>query len=319
MNYKVALEILDIDLSKAIWKDNHLCREYLKKRYHKMALKNHPDKNGNDQLATEKFQKIQHAYEFLKREISFSEKELKENYVQKEPEPESEKANETTYDKILKTFIFGIVKGEYNDILFNIVQSVVSGCTKISLKLFEELNKERAIEVYSFISKYKNILHISQNTIQQVREIVLEKCKDDCVYILNPSLDDLLENNIYKLELNKTLYFVPLWHDELYFDGSGCDIIVKCIPNLPDNICIDENNNLFVDLDLPLTSSLFNSDSYSFFVGKKELKLKVGSLKMQRIQYVCFKDEGIAEIDENDMYNIEKRADINVKITFTFF
>jgi len=309
MDYKTALETLDIDLSKAIWKGNHLCEEYLKKRYHKMALKNHPDKNGNNQLATEKFQRIQESYEFLKREISFSDKGIKEN-------PLAESGFETTYNKILKTFIFGIVKGEYNDIIFNIIQSVVTGCKKISLKLFEELSKERAIEVYSVISKYRNVLHISQDTIQMVREIVLEKCKEDCVYILNPSLDDLLENNIYKLELNKTLYFVPLWHDELYFDGSGCDIIVKCVPNLPDNACIDENNNLFIDLDLPLTCSLFNDESYSFFIGKKELKLKVSALKMQRVQYICFKNEGIAEIDENDMYNIEKKADINVKITF---
>jgi hypothetical protein len=304
MDYKIALEILDIDLSKAEWKGNHLSLEYLKKRYHKMALQSHPDKNGNSLQAKEKFQKINDAYEYLKREISISEPEV---------DPETE---EGSYEGILKTFIFGIMKGEYNDIISTIIKDVVTGCKKISLKLFEDLSKERAMEVYSFLSKYKNILHISQDTIQSVREIVLEKCKEDCVYILNPSIDDLLENNIYKLELNKNLYFVPLWHDELYFDGSGCDIIVKCIPDLPNNIYIDENNNLFVDIEIPLLSSLFDTGSYIFQIGKKSCVIQISDLKLQRVQYVCMKNEGISEIDEKDMYNIKKKSDINLKITF---
>lgn len=302
MDYKIALETLDIDLSKAEWNGSHLSLEYIKRKYHKLALKNHPDKNSNSVEATEKFQKIGEAYEFLKREINISTLETEHE--------------EDSYEGILKTFVLGIVKGEYNDIISAIVHDVVSGCKKISMKLFEELSKERVMEVYTFLSKYKNILHIGQDTINQVREIVLEKCRDDCVYILNPSIDDLLENNIYKLSLNGALYFVPLWHDELYFDGSGCDIIVKCIPDLPDNICLDENNNLFIDIDIPLRVSLFDSDCYTFQIGKKSYSIGMNKIKMQRIQRVSIKNEGISMIDENDMYNIEKKSDINIKITF---
>ena len=307
MDYKIALEILDIDLSKAEWNGSYLSLEYIKRKYHKLALKNHPDKNSNSPEATEKFQKIGEAYEFLKREINIS---SIETGSEEEPAQDS-------YEGILKTFILGIIKGEYNDVISKIIQDVVLGCKKISLRLFDDLSKERAMEVYLFISKYKNILHIGQDTINQVREIVLEKCRDDCVYILNPSIDDLLENNIYKLSLNGVLYFVPLWHDELYFDGSGCDIIVKCIPDLPDNICIDENNNLFVDIDIPLQLSLFDSDSYTFNIGKKMCSIRVNELRMQRVQRICIKNEGISTINENDMYNIEKKSDVNIKINFT--
>ena len=43
--------------------------ELIKKKYHKMALQNHPDKNGNTPESNEKFKQINEAYNYLKREI----------------------------------------------------------------------------------------------------------------------------------------------------------------------------------------------------------------------------------------------------------
>ena len=302
MDFKTSLEILDIDLSV-----HNLDFDYLKKKYHKMALQFHPDKNPNNIESTEKFQKISEAYEFLKREIK-SEPQIKET--------EFENKNVYSYESILNTFISGIIKGTYNNIISSIIQDVVSGCKKITYKLFEDLDKESAMQVYTFLSKYKYLLHINEDTICSVREIVLEKCKNDCVYILNPSIDDLLENNIYKLEINKNIYFVPLWHDELYFDGLNCTIIVKCIPEFPSHIYFDENQNIFVDLDVPFNISFFENDSYEFFIGKKKFTFNISTLKMQRIQYICLKNEGISVIDETNIYNISKKLDIFLKITF---
>lgn len=303
MDYKTAFDILDIEFDSI----SELKIDYLKKKYHRLALQNHPDKNSNSQESTEKFKLINEAYEYLKREIS----------IHQNISNASEQEN-SNYFNILNEFVEGMLKGKYNAIISSIIKDVVCGCKKITLKLFEDLEKERAIEVYTFLSRYKNVLHIGQDTLNDVREIVLEKSKDDCVYILNPSLDDLFDCNVYKLEINRILYFVPLWHSEVYFDGSDstCEIIVKCVPDLPDNVYIDENNNLFVDLTISFTFSLFENEFYHVKLGNTLIPIRVSDLKMQRVQTYCLKGCGITEINENDIYNLSKKGDIYFKITF---
>ena len=61
--------------------------------------------------------------------------------------------------------------------------------------------------------------------------------------------DDLFDDNIYKLIVEDKIYLVPLWHNEIYFDGDGYDIIVYCVPII-DNVTIDENNNIYYELNI---------------------------------------------------------------------
>ena len=61
MNLLIALDLLDISPDHV--EISNITHEYLKRQYHKMALKWHPDKNGNSILSKDKFQKINEAYE----------------------------------------------------------------------------------------------------------------------------------------------------------------------------------------------------------------------------------------------------------------
>ena len=151
MDYNKAFEILEIDTINTNYND--ITIELIKKKYHKLALQNHPDKNGNTPESNQKFQQINEAYNYLKREIKNIDPT---NYNNTEV---NEDQTSSVYFDILKLFIKGLLDGKYNEIFINIVQDIVSGYKKISLKLFDDLDRENAINVYLFLSKYKNILH----------------------------------------------------------------------------------------------------------------------------------------------------------------
>ena len=67
MDYKKAFEILEIDTNNTNY--TNITIELIKKKYHKLALQNHPDKNGNTPESNEKFRQINEAYNYLKSEI----------------------------------------------------------------------------------------------------------------------------------------------------------------------------------------------------------------------------------------------------------
>jgi hypothetical protein len=302
MDLQEALNIFEIE------NVSNLSQESLKKKYHKLALRNHPDKNGNTSESTQHFQRIQDAYEVLKREISIL------NNCNERGEQVFDDINlNTGYTAILHLFIDGVLKGKYNEFLSNIVKDIVSGCKEISLKLFEDMNKEQSLAVYNFIVKYKALLRLTDDTLDKVREILLNKFKDMQIYVLNPSINDLFQNNVYKLDIAGKLYFVPLWHSEMYFDS---DIIVKCNPELPANIEIDEDNNLVITERIPITFSLLNEKTRTIKVGNNSFELPLDQLFLRPVQTYILRKKGISKILDADIYNIDEKADIIIKIIF---
>jgi curved DNA-binding protein CbpA len=309
MNYKDAFEILEIDFVDIKYDD--LSLELLKKQYRKMALKHHPDKNGNTEDSTEKFKKINEAYNYLKREI----KELKpEDFIS---ELDDDSNEQYMYFTVLQNFIKSVLESKYNDIIFSIINDILIAGKQISLKIFEDLDKDTVLQIYNFLSRHRSIIHFSNELIAQVREIVLSKYDNVEVYKLNPSINDLIDNNFYKLYVDNQLYLVPLWHNESYYDGSGCEIIVICEPELPNGMKLDDDNNLYIETEISayndLPDMLINNQDISVDVGNKYLSIPLSSLYMKKEQYYRFKKQGISKITK-DIYNINDKSDIIVKI-----
>lgn len=322
MNIQKALEELEISLDEIeLTKLDH---EYIKKKYRKLALKWHPDKN-NEEYAKDKFQKISEAYDYLSNELTNG---LGETSNTSNPFVSSFDSKESKiYAELLSNFISSLFcetkKGSYNELLMSILKEISLEYEAITITYlrnkFQVLDKQKAIELYQLLYRYKDILYITNETLELVSTIIKDRYKNDRVFILKPNLKDIIEHNIYKLYVDEELYLVPLWHNELYFDAKdGSEIIVICQPQLPTNITIDENNNIHVQSDIKIDSELAYLIKHTKFVsievGEKWFSIPLNNLYLKEEQSYKFKGQGIANILENDIYNVSSKADIIVKI-----
>ena len=316
---------MDIELQEALdelelTSADILSIDVIKKHYHMLALKWHPDKNNNKEEATEKFKKINEAYEFLTNVIQDEDEDLNtyslfvSSSSLKEPK---------SYITIVTTFISSLFKDSSNEEIIKIIREIVNETTVVLTKtylskLFERLEYQKAIELYQLLHKYSSILYISNDILELVSLIIREKAQNSKVFILKPSMKDLLNHNIYKLYVDDQLYLVPLWHSELYFDApDGSEIIVLCQPKLPENVTIDENNNIYYETTISIKDELtilIKDKFVSLEEGEKWFSIPLNKLHIKEEQIYVLKNQGIMQISEKNIYDVSCKADIFVKI-----
>ena len=276
----------------------------LKKRYYKMALKYHPDKyKGDDDL----FKEINEAYTFL-NENHNSDSDSFSNF--------KAFSNKTKFVEIITEFINSYDQNNgWSDLFIQTtINNILKHCETYSEQLFKDLDKKKSQELYSFIFKYRELFSISDKAINKIKRIVQEKMKNDNIIILNPSIDDLLLDKVYKLELNEDCFYVPLWHKKIEFYLSDTAIIVKNIPELDRNLRIDDNNNLFISLEIDIKDILTNK-YYIYTVGDAEFKIKAEQLTItENTQFITFRERGILQLVKSNMFDSSKRGDVIFEI-----
>jgi hypothetical protein len=149
-----------------------------------------------------------------------------------------------------------------------------------------------------------------------IRDVVVKKYDNVEIYKLNPSINDLLNNNVYKLYVNDELFLVPLWHNESYFDSSGLEIMVICEPELPSGILIDEDNNIHVEIILSINEiyqKIMNNECITINIGDYVYNIPFDHLYMKREQYYRIKGSGLSKV-KKDIYDVSEKTDIIVKI-----
>ena len=315
MDINTAKDILEIDDIHTISIHN------LKKNYHKLALKYHPDKNGNTPDSNNHFKKINEAYQILQQNMECGSGSGSGGGNESDREEQSCANDKHAYFKMLHIFISELLKGKYTAIFFEILKGIIfDGCNSFTVKLFETLEKEEGLDLYNFISKYKNIFHINQQTLDIVKSIIIEKCKEYAIFLLNPSVEDLFENNLYKLYINNILYIVPLWHPEVCFDSTQPEIIVRCIPDLPNNVYIDDNNNFIVNISIEFNQLLLDEKFILCKISEQAFNIPINELSIKKNQQYIFRNKGISKIkykeNDIDIYDISEKADVIVNIKF---
>ena len=296
MNYEYACKILELD--------NDYADEDIKKQYRIMALQYHPDKNHSEG-ATEKFQEIKEAYETLL------------NGRPDDDDINNVDINNSSYGGILLIFLKKILANEKcNQVLFTIIQKISLMCEDTALETLGKLDRMMLLRTYEMLKKYAKVLHFSEYFMERVAHLVIEKTENDECIILHPSIDDLFENNLYKLSLDSKIYIVPLWHHELVYDHSGNDIYVICDHMMPDNIQLGYNNDLFMSLTIDL-KTIWIERIHRFYIGKREFEIKADKLKLIPQQRIMLSQFGISRINKWDPCDVSNKGDIYIDITLT--
>ena len=130
MNYQKACTILELDPSTA---KNNKCA--IKKKYHILALRYHPDKN-KEPNANERFLEIHEAYQYLM-------------------ENENCDSSIPTYEAIVRFFTGSLspeLKQEYLQVT---LEKIVSICEKQAIHMIETVPYDKFKQIYN-IFQYKN-------------------------------------------------------------------------------------------------------------------------------------------------------------------
>lgn len=159
--------------------------------------------------------------------------------------------------------------------------------TSTLTNLLDSMSFESLQQIYDLLPYLKPIL--SDDKYQFIIDYISNRTN---TIILEPSLDDLFEQKIY---IHKSLYYIPLWHHEIIFDS----IVFKCKPILPDNIDIDEHNNIIY-----IVKETLNSLWMKKYIEVFSYKIDIDRLFLRPKQTYILKQKGIPKITKN-IYNIE--------------
>lgn len=277
----------------------NLSLEMLKKEYHKQALLCHPDKT---KLECSKFQELQNAYEFLMLHKMMDTKSKKNE----------SKENFTEFLKNIKIFenkeLFTIWVTYWKNNLDIWLANVSKNPEKhLMLKVWYGIFKK-----YGYINYLPDdilkLLDISIDKSSTKEEVTKSDLKDKIQ--LEATFQDLMEQNIYKLEYKNKTLFVPLWHNEVYYDISSNDtsnnnieLCVEINHNLPPRCALDEKNNIHFFHKLKANDNLLSLNNIVITMGDYKFTINNNDLKLVHKQTILQENKGPPKIDSNTLYN----------------
>lgn len=306
----------------------------LNKKYRIAALKHHPDKNFNSDESNAKFKEINEAYLYLYEVYN---NQNSNSYYDKYDEYENESNH--CYAKLFSKFVSSLMnkfsKTQISTLQI-IIQLLMNKCATLTSTMFDCMDRESLLFIHKLIIKYHSILEIGTDRLNIIRDIINKKLKENDIIVIQPTISELFnENNIQVIEHEKKIYYVPLWHTEIYYNMNRHhdkneknlneskneskkkqerELIVKCIPNLPEHIYIDEINNIYVHVRTRV-KNLFNQTKLTVFISDSvSFDIPVHTLEFKTHQTITLKKCGIPMINTENMYDISEKMNIVIHL-----
>ena len=303
----------------------------LKKKYRIAALKYHPDKNVNSQEeSTIKFKEINEAYLFLYGKYNNDKCECSNGNdgCDDRCDDRCDDEHEYCYSQLFSKFINSLMNNFSKTqiaALHIIIPILMNKCETLTSAMFNHMDRESLLFIHHLIVKYYAILEISSDRLTSIHQIIKKKLQENDIIIIQPTISELFDkNNIQVVEHEKKTYYVPLWHTEIYYNLNSFDdnvepqlkreLIVKCIPSLPDHIYIDEINNIYIDVRTRV-ETLFNQTKLTVTVTESiSFDIPVHTLEFKTHQTITLKKCGIPMINTENMYDVSEKMNVVVHL-----
>ena len=135
----------------------------------------------------------------------------------------------------------------------------------------------------------------------------------DKLIVIQPNIDNLLNQDVYALEHLRNTYYIPLWHDELEYDLENYSLIVKIKPKLSENVSIDEDNHLHINIALKI-ADIFQMEEYPINIGESMFTLYVRELLLKPKQTIII-SKGLATINTKNVFSVGNLSDVYIHVT----
>ena len=330
MKISEAINILNIK-NYTIYNIKNITHNELKKHYHIQCLINHPDKNINNTEATVIFQNINYAYNILKELVDANANDFNANdFDANDFNANDFDANDfnakdfdaNNYNYYILNFIDFIIKYYSNNTntidldINNIKHYANSQIQTILANLLDNFSIIILEDLYIFLLKYKKECSsendtnaISNNIITIIKTLLQEKLSKYNIYILTPNIANLLNSDIYKLEVNNDIIYIPLWHNELNFENN----IIKIDPLLDNNITLDSDNNIhytYTDTFHNIIDLLNSNSTLTINIETHIFNIPINKLTFSKYQIYSIKNRGLSKININNILDNSYKSDI---------
>ena len=326
MKISEAINILNIK-NYNVYNIETISYNELKKHYHIQCLIYHPDKNISNEESTLIFQNINHAYNILKELINVNNTTNTTN-TSNTTDTTSDTSNiNNDYNYYILNFINFItnyysnstINIDLEENINNIKQYANSHIQTILVNLLDNFSIVILEDLYIFLLKYKkecinenstntsNV--ISDNIITLIKTILQDKLSKYNIYILTPNIGNLLNSDIYKLEINNEIIYIPLWHNELNFENN----IIKIDPLLDSNISIDIDNNIhytYINTFTNIIDLLNSNATITIDIENHIFNILISNLTFSKYQIYSIKNQGLSKINTNNILDNTYKSDI---------
>jgi hypothetical protein len=129
------------------------------------------------------------------------------------------------------------------------------------------------------------------------------------IYILTPNIGNLLNSDIYKLEINNDIIYIPLWHNEMNFENN----IIKIDPILDSNITLDIDNNIhytYTNTFINIIELLNSNTAITINIENHIFYILISKLIFSKYQIYTIKNQGLSKINTNNILDNTCKSDI---------